>query len=143
MKQYRRTIALLAICIILTGLLSISRPKKQPKGDYEVFHSFILSADNYKDVRISAVVYQDYHSRELYKRIEEEENRINGTPTKLTIRFYYSREDSKEGKEPYTTISIDYEKNTYEIINESEQREITKCGHFSIEKQKRLCLNPL
>lgn len=117
MRQYRRIIVMLAICIILVGLMNIVRPRKQPKRDYEVFNSFILSMDNYRDVKIKVAVYKNHYSKELYKRIEEEENYINDTPTKLTIQLYYSKEDSREGREPYTTISIGYENNTYEIIH--------------------------
>ncbi len=52
----------------------------------------------------------------MFKRIEEEVNRLSGEPnSQIVLRLYHSKKEVREGVEAYTTIFIDYENDKYEV----------------------------
>lgn len=82
-----------------------------PKPDYKVFNSFSMSSSGgeIRDTHIKVVVYKGYFNKYVYKEIEEDHNKINGTPSKLTIDLYFSEGAIRKGKKPYRTVVFDYE----------------------------------
>lgn len=83
--------------------------------DYKVYNSFATMGKDFRETEINVIIYKN-KSKDLYKEIEEEHNKINGEPTQLTIRLYNKEKEIKKGGAPYATIFIDYTDNTYEIL---------------------------
>ena len=55
----------------------------------------------------------DFFFSQIAKAIEQEHNRINGTPTSLEMDFYYSRWHLRHGSGPFKTVSFNYAHNKY------------------------------
>lgn len=77
--------------------------------DYDEYSSFKFSSKNFCDTTLEVVVYKSHFDKDLYKEIEEHHNRINGTPTILTLKLYFSKYDIEKGKEPYRVVVFDYD----------------------------------
>lgn len=60
--------------------------------DYHVFNSLSLSSQNTRDTTLDVVVYKYWKIDNTIQKIEEEHNKINGTPTTLEINLYYSQQ---------------------------------------------------
>ncbi|WP_289302046.1 hypothetical protein [Sporofaciens musculi] len=85
-------------------------------SDYEVLSSYSSSsAGGHRETEIDVAVYSKQHSEELYKRIEDEHNRLNGEPDTLKINLYHSDTEFTNGTKPYAVIYIDYINDIREI----------------------------
>ena len=58
--------------------------------DYEVYSSTSFSNGGNRDTVLNVIIYRYWGIDELAERIKDEHNMINGTPTTLEIRMYYS-----------------------------------------------------
>jgi len=93
------------LCIILSvagisliGILSARAKSIPPPREIEFCHSFIFQNGDTKDVYASVIVNtQDYDLDEMFDRVRDEHDLMNGKPDKLTIRLYDSRDDLKNG----------------------------------------------
>lgn len=87
--------------------------------EFDVFQSYALSADNFRHDDVRVIVYKNHNDEEMFKRIEDEVNKFAGAPnTQITLRLFHSKREVIDGKEPYTIIEIDYEKDTYKITKD-------------------------
>lgn len=85
-------------------------------SDYEVLSSYSSSsAGRHRETDIDIAVYGEQYNEELFKRIEDEHNRLNGEPETLTINLYRSNTDYVKGMKPYAVIYIDYANDIREI----------------------------
>lgn len=84
--------------------------------DYEVLSSYSSSsAGGHRETDIDVAVYKNQYSEEMYKRIEDDHNRLNSVPETLTINLYRSDTEYSKGIKPYTVIYIDYTNDIREI----------------------------
>ena len=83
----KRKMVILLISVILLSAIYyyISLP------DYVVVNSISFSSKNTRDTEIKVVIYKYHDIDNTVKAIEQEHNRINGTPTSLEMDLYYSR----------------------------------------------------
>ena len=72
--------------------------------DYHVFNSMSFSNQDTRDTKLQVIVYQYWGIDELVQEIQEEHDKINGTPTTLEINLYYSKWHLRSGKEPFKTV---------------------------------------
>ena len=102
----RKMIILLISVILLSAVCYyISLP------DYVVVNSMSFSSENTRDTEIKVVIYKYHNIDDTIKAIEQEHNRINGTPTSLEMDFYYSRWHLRHGSGPFKTVSFNYAHN--------------------------------
>ena len=85
--------------------------------EFHIMHSYSMSytmvgGQRCRDTDLNVIVYKNFNDPDLYKRVKEEHNRINGEPTELKIDLY---KYEIKNNEPYKTITIDYINNTVEI----------------------------
>lgn len=117
MKNKRKTLiwglcALLGAFIVARVYFYLSKPEFEIRGSIAQSYTMV-GGQRCRDTDISVIVYKNFNDPDLYKRVKEEHNRINGEPTKLTINLY---KYSFENNEPYRIVVIDYLNNTEEII---------------------------
>lgn len=100
------------IVLMIWGIIGfIKRP------DYVVYNSFSFSSGgNVRETEINLIVNKARYNPILYDEIAEEHNRINGMPTKLTLRLYRSEQSIKHGRKPYRTIVIEYDRKLKYIL---------------------------
>jgi hypothetical protein len=67
-----------------------------------------FSSETTRETEIKVVVYKYWNLNETIKSIEQEHNKINGTPTTLEVRLYYSRWHIRHGIEPFKTVIFQY-----------------------------------
>lgn len=104
--------AVLTAFIVVRVYFYLSKPEFEIKGSFAM--SYTMQDGTWgRDTDISVIVYKNFDDDDLYKRVKEEHNRINGEPTELTINLY---KYSVKNNEPYKIIVIDYLNNTEEII---------------------------
>ncbi|WP_304429842.1 hypothetical protein [Romboutsia ilealis] len=87
------------------------------KPEFEIVNSFsqsytMVGGQRCRDTDLNVIVYKNFNDPDLYKRVKEEHNRINGEPTELKIDLY---KYEIENNEPYKTITIDYINDTVKI----------------------------
>lgn len=119
MKNKRKTITL-SICCILGAVILLCAIKYIRLPEYRMFNAFsqsytLITGERGRDTTISIIVYKNRYDENLYKRIMQEHNRINGEPSELEIRLFKSKADITKGHEPYKVIIIDYRDNTVKI----------------------------
>ena len=80
----KRKMVILLISVILLSAIYyyISLP------DYVVVNSISFSSKNTRDTEIKVVIYKYHDIDNTVKAIEQEHNRINGTPTSLEMDLY-------------------------------------------------------
>ena len=104
----RKMIILLISVILLSEVCYyISLP------DYIVVNSMSFNSENIREMEIKVVIYKYHNIDDTIKAIEQEHNRINGTPTSLEMDFYYSRWHLRHGSGPSKTVSFNYAHNKY------------------------------
>ena len=94
------------ICTILCLLLAVAYYISLP--DYFIVNSMSFSSETTRETEIKVVVYKYWNLNETIKSIEQEHNKINGTPTTLEVRLYYSRWHIRHGIEPFKTVIFQY-----------------------------------
>ena len=94
------------ICTILCLFLSVAYYISLP--DYFIVNSMSFSSETTRETEIKVVVYKYWNLNETIKSIEQEHNKINGTPTTLEVRLYYSRWHIRHGIEPFKTVIFQY-----------------------------------
>ena len=80
--QKKRLVFLIAVLFGMVYYLSLP--------DYKVHSSISFSNGGTRDTELNVIVYQYWGMEELTERIKDEHNMINGTPTTLEIKLYYS-----------------------------------------------------
>ena len=103
--------ALLGAFILLGYIYYLRLP------EFHIMHSYSMSytmvgGQRCRDTDLNVIVYKNFNDDDLYKRIMEEHNRINGEPTELKIDLY---KYEIKNNEPYKTITIDYINDTVKI----------------------------
>ena len=103
----KRKMVILLISVILLSAIYyyISLP------DYVVVNSISFSSKNTRDTEIKVVIYKYHDLDNTVKAIEQEHNRINGTPTSLEMDLYYSRWHLRHGSGPFKTVIFNYTHN--------------------------------
>ena len=103
----KRKMVILLISVILLSAIYyyISLP------DYVVVNSISFSSKNTRDTEIKVVIYKYHDIDNTVKAIEQEHNRINGTPTSLEMDLYYSRWHLRHGPGPFKTVIFNYTHN--------------------------------
>lgn len=67
---------------------------QQPQKDFEIFHSYKTGSDNFTHTSLTVIVNaKDYDIDEMFEKVVEEHNRINGIPDELEIRLYNGQQD--------------------------------------------------
>lgn len=102
----KQKILLLAIIIFL--FINITYYIQLP--DYYVINSVSFSSENTRDTEIKVVIYKYWNIDETIKAIEEEHNRINGTPTTLEIHLYFSKWHITHKAKPFKIIVFKYDR---------------------------------
>lgn len=123
MRNKKKTVlrllfAFLTAFMLTSAYIHIIKPKTAKKPEFEIINSFSTSytmqdGSKGRDTDLNVIVYRNYNDEDLYKRVKEEHNRINGEPTELKISLY---KDFIKDNEPYRIVIIDYINNTEEII---------------------------
>ena len=103
----KRKMVILLISVILLSAIYyyISLP------DYVVVNSMSFSSKNTRDTEIKVVIYKYHDIDNTVKAIEQEHNRINGTPTSLEMDLYYCRWHLRHGSDPFKTVIFNYTHN--------------------------------
>ena len=106
--------ALLGAFIVTRVYIYHSEPEKP---EFEIVNSFLQSytmvgGQRCRDTDLNVIVYKNFNDPDLYKRVKEEHNRINGEPTELKIDLY---KYEIKNNEPYKTITIDYINDTVKL----------------------------
>lgn len=96
-------ISLSVLCLLIGIFYYISLP------DYHIFNSTSFGSQSNRDTTLQVIVYKYWDIDELIREIEEEHNKINGTPATLEINLYYSRWHFLHGKEPFKTSMFKYQ----------------------------------
>lgn len=101
MKKYF-TISLTLIFTVFCGLLTFNKlthkPAPETQRDFIIYHSFIHQGGDYKDTMLKVIVnVEDYDMPEMFERVKEFHDKMNGESNKLTIELY----DGKENFENY------------------------------------------
>ncbi len=113
----KKVLILLSILILSFIAYGVYYYIKLP--EFDIFQSFATSAGNFRHDDVRVIVYKNRESEEMYKRVEDEINRLAGaTNTQMTIRLYHSKKEVVNGIEPFTIIFIDYENDIYEITKD-------------------------
>ena len=81
--------------------------------DYIIVNSMSFSSENTRETEIKVVIYKYHDIDDTVKAIEQEHNRINGTPTSLEMNLYYSRWHLRHGSGPFKTVIFNYAHNKY------------------------------
>lgn len=97
----KKTILYLITFILFSGIFYyIQLP------DYKEMSSNSFSTPLMKETTLNVIVYQYWQMDKLVHEIQKEHNKINGTPTTLIIRLYYSKWHILHGKEPFKIITF-------------------------------------
>lgn len=75
-----------------------------------------FSDNNRCDTTIKVIVYKAHYNSILYELIADKHNKINGTPSKLTLNLFFSEHTIHSGKKPYRTVVFDYENHIESIF---------------------------
>lgn len=77
--------------------------------DYRDYSSISFSDNSGRDTTKKVIVYKARYNPVLYEMIAEKHNKINGTPSKLTLELFSSEYAIQNGKKPYRTVVFDYD----------------------------------
>lgn len=80
-KKIIATITMLCLLTVLYNYLRLP--------DYHITNSISFSSADTRDTELTVIVYKCWKIDGLIKDIENEHNKINGTPTTLEIKLYY------------------------------------------------------
>ena len=97
---------LLSVTIFLIACISILYYVSLP--DYLIFNSMSFDSGTRRNTQLHVLVYQYWNMDKVLEEIKKEHNKINGTPSILTINLYYSKWAFKNGYEPFYSITINY-----------------------------------
>lgn len=98
-------ITFFVLCLLAGISYYISLP------DYRIFNSISFSNQDTRDTALKVVVYKYWDIDDTIKKIKEEHNKINGTPTTLEINLYYSQRLIQYGEQPFKTITFEHDEN--------------------------------
>lgn len=98
---------ILKITTIAVGILFIVWYARLP--DYRHFNSMSFSDNSGRDTIVKIIVYKAHYNSVLYDMIADKHNKLNGTPSKLTLNLFFSEHAIHSGKKPYRTVVFDYE----------------------------------
>ena len=73
-------------------------------------NSISFSSADTRDTELTVIVYKCWEIDGLIKDIENEHNKINGTPTTLEIKLYYPTYYLHNNSKPFRTTTIEYNK---------------------------------
>lgn len=76
--------------------------------DYHVLSSISFSNNSTRDTEMNVVIYHYWKIDQIYIDVEKEHNKINGTPSSLTINLYLSKFFLKKGYKPFSSTTIKY-----------------------------------
>ena len=96
---------------VIVNSMSFSSENTRDLPDYVVVNSMSFSSENTRDTEIKVVIYKYHDIDDTVKAIEQEHNRINGTPTSLEMDLYYSRWHLRHGSGPFKTVIFNYTHN--------------------------------
>lgn len=83
------------LCIMMILALGMSILYYANLPDYLVLNSLSCSNGLNRDTTLKVVVYQYWNIDQLVSEIEEKHNKLNGTPTILTVELYPSKWSSR------------------------------------------------
>lgn len=99
----KKYIAILcALCLFAGISYYLSLP------DYHVFNSISTNSQDTRETTLKVIVYKYRKIDNTILRIEKEHNKINGTPTTLEIKLYYSGWFIQYGEQPFKTVISEY-----------------------------------
>ena len=75
-----------------------------------ITNSISFSSADTRDTELTVIVYKCWKIDGLIKDIENEHNKINGTPTTLEIKLYYPTYYLHNNSKPFRTTTIEYNK---------------------------------
>lgn len=78
--------------------------------DYHITNSISFSSADTRDTALTVIVYKCWGIDGVIKDIENEHNKINGTPTTLEINLYYPTYYLHNNSKPFQTITFEYNK---------------------------------
>lgn len=96
------------LCIMMILALGMSILYYANLPDYLVLNSLSCSNGLNRDTTLKVVVYQYWNIDQLVSEIEEKHNKLNGTPTILTVELYLSKWFFQNGYGPFYTTTIHY-----------------------------------
>lgn len=113
-KKAKVTILILLVMVILLcGIIwYIVLP------DYYVNNSTVMSSNGTElvETTLNIVVYKNYYDEKMYEQIAEDYCEVNGTPTKLVLKLYSSKDKMKGVDGAYRTVVFDYLKDMKYIL---------------------------
>ena len=104
-KKTKVVISIFLIVVVLAGVMwYIDLP------EYCINNSMVMSSSGggVVETTLNIIVYKNHYDEKMYERIAKEYCEINGTPTELVMKLYYSKEQMKEVDGPYRTVVFDY-----------------------------------
>ena len=101
MYMKKKIIATITMLCLLTVLYNYLR-----LPDYHITNSISFSSADTRDTELTVIVYKCWEIDGLIKDIENEHNKINGTPSTLTINLHHSKRSFKQGRKPWKSSSI-------------------------------------
>ena len=94
-KKIIATITMLCLLTILYNYLRLP--------DYHITNSMSFSSADTRDTELTVIVYKCWGIDGVIKDIENEHNKINGTPTTLEINLYYPTYYLHNNSKPFRT----------------------------------------
>ena len=76
--------------------------------DFEIVSGNSFCTTNTRDTSIKAISWKWWKIEEIIEKIGEEYNRVNGEPTSLEIKIYFSRWHLQHGRRPFQTVLFQY-----------------------------------
>ena len=105
MYMKKKIIATITMLCLLTVLYNYLR-----LPDYHITNSMSFSSADARDTELTVIVYKCWEIDGVIKDIENEHNKINGTPTTLEIKLYYPTYYLHNNSKPFRTVTIEYNK---------------------------------
>ena len=84
--------------------------EKENHSNYHITNSMSFSSADTRDTELTVIVYKCWGIDGVIKDIENEHNKINGTPTTLEINLYYPTYYLHNNSKPFRTVTIEYNK---------------------------------
>ena len=97
----KKILAPITILCLLTILYNYLR-----LPDYHITNSISFSSADTRDTELTVIVYKCWEIDGLIKDIENEHNKINGTPTTLEINLYYPTYYLHNNSKPFQTLPL-------------------------------------
>ena len=99
-KKIIATITMLCLLTVLYNYLRLP--------DYHITNSISFSSADTRDTELTVIVYKCWGIDGVIKDIENEHNKINGTPTTLEINLYYPTYYLHNNSKPFRTVTIEF-----------------------------------